>query len=119
MDGKGPNRLDNQMAKSCIISIIKPQSLNKYFSIFVQGTNGSILMNFNAFSERYLAWIWNYLVALGKVTSVANIQQVIIFKFTLRMAALRQEVIDVPISCYETPLFPFEAEHAAKAEFIS
>ena len=99
------------MTKSCIIFVIEPEALNKYFSIFVQRVNASIFMNFNAFAKGNVAWIWNYLVALAEVTSVTNIQQIIVFKFTLRMAALRQEVIDVPIPCYETPLFPFEAEH--------
>lgn len=54
--------------------------------------------NFNAFAKDDVTWIWNYLVTLAEVTSVAYIQQIIVFKFTLRMAALRQKVINVPIS---------------------
>jgi hypothetical protein len=76
-------------------------------------------MNLNTFSKSYLAGIQSYIVTLSDITSMTSIQKVLIIKSVLGMAALRCEVIDVPVPRHETPLFTPEAEHTAKAEFIT
>src|SRR5262249_26076710 len=105
-------------AEFSVLRVVESQHANQPTSVLSRPLDPSIIMYVNVRVQQHLFWIWEPLLALGRIATGAAIQEIVVGQRLVRIIGDRLKMIDVKHPFYQAPLLTHQAIYATEREFV-